>query len=87
MKLQNLNISYNSTHGYEESICGYIAKLIELSESILHLDISGLNIRNYMEVILKSLNQSKTLISIHMNDNYLDPKVRDHIMKSLGIET
>ena len=44
MKVNSLNISYISTNGFLETISENIAKIVELSKFLMHLDISGLNL-------------------------------------------
>ena len=86
MKFQNLNLSYMSTHGHVEEIANSIAKIVELSPYLMHLDISGLNLKDHIKPIILGLKQNKIMIALHVNDNNLDPKTKDWVMRTLGIE-
>jgi hypothetical protein len=85
--MSDLNISYISSNGVAEKFAENLAKIISISKFLLHLDISGLSLNENIKPIIKSVRDSKQLISVHCHDNCMDPKVKDWVMRTMGIET
>ena len=66
-----------------------LCTVIEESDSLLHLDLSGMDLRDKVTPILHSIKSAKhqTLASVHLHDNSFSFELKDFIMKTMGIET
>lgn len=66
-----------------------LALVLELSKSLMHVDLSGMNLREKVFKIADAIkkNQHQVLVSLHLHDNSIPLTTKDVILKKLGIET
>ena len=74
---------------YADQIVQSLCRVIEKSASLLHLDLSGMNLHDKIIPILQSIKSAEhqTLVSVHLHDNGFTSELKDYIMKKMGIET
>ena len=61
--LRYLNIAYNN--GSNNNFCQTIADFLHYSNSLLHINLSGLNLKNIELVYKRGLKKARTLLSCH----------------------
>ena len=87
--MQILNISYNILPRKEDCRTKFLDNLVKLvleSDKLIDLDISGMNLRNNVKVIMWPLARSRTLQSIHLSDNNITSVTTTHLLMVFGIK-
>jgi len=67
-QLRSLNISFNTCNKGTD-LHERIAKFLHNSDTLIHLDISGLSLEfsDYKHIVERGIRKSRTLLSIHMS--------------------
>ena len=66
-----------------------LATVLEMSQTLMHVDLSGMNLREKVVKIADGVrrNPHQILVSLHLHDNSIPSSTKDQILRKLGIET
>jgi len=62
-----------------------LIKIIQFSRSLQHLDLSGLILGDKIFPIIEKIRESKSIVSVHLNDNQFSIAQKDKILEIMGI--
>ena len=71
---------------YRRKFLDNLIKLIDDSDKLIDLDISGMNLRDNVREVMWPLSRSRTLQSIHLSDNNISAVAMTHILMVFGIK-